>query len=154
MEVATRALAIAAPDLIPSSSIRDDGEPPRVVAVETGTDLADQVVAVAREELQQVGAGNVSIIAPGALVDELAHALELAGVDFGRATRTGLQHQLTLVPVGLVKGLEVDAAIVVEPARIVGDEPQGYRSLYVALTRATQRLSIVHGESLPEFLRD
>ena len=42
------------------------------------------------------------------------------------------------MPVGLVKGLEVDASVVVEPAGIVAEEAQGYRALYVALTRSHQ----------------
>ena len=48
----------------------------------------------------------------------------------------------------------VDAAIVVEPARIVGEEAQGMRALYVALTRATKRLRVVHAEPLPDGLRE
>ena len=44
------------------------------------------------------------------------------------------------MPVGLVKGLEVDASVVVEPAGIVAEEAQGHRALYVALTRSTKRL--------------
>ena len=47
---------------------------------------------------------------------------------------------------------ELDAAIVVEPARIIRDERNGLRSLYVALTRATRRLAIVHAEPLPTAL--
>ena len=46
-----------------------------------------------------------------------------------------------------------DAVVVVEPARIVADHEHGMRSLYVALTRPTQRLSIVHADDLPEHLR-
>jgi DNA helicase IV len=53
----------------------------------------------------------------------------------------------------LVKGLEVDASVVVEPAGIVDEEAQGYRALYVALTRSTKRLCIVHHEPLPTALR-
>jgi DNA helicase IV len=59
---------------------------------------------------------------------------------------------VTVVPVRLVKGLELDAVIVVEPARIVAEEAQGLRSLYVALTRATKRLVVVHSDPLPEAL--
>ena len=47
------------------------------------------------------------------------------------------------------KGLELDGVIVVEPAAIVADEMQGLRALYVALTRSTRRLSIVHSQPLP-----
>jgi superfamily I DNA/RNA helicase len=96
-----------------------------------------------------VGEGNVAVVAPESLVDELGAALEAAGVDHGRAASGGLGAQVTLVPVRLVKGLELDSVVVVEPARIVAEEPQGMRSLYVALTRATRRLTVVHAEALP-----
>jgi DNA helicase IV len=59
---------------------------------------------------------------------------------------------VAVVPVSLVKGLEVDAALVVEPSRIVREQDQGMRALYVALTRATKRLTILHAEPLPSVL--
>jgi len=52
----------------------------------------------------------------------------------------------------MVKGLELDATVVVEPAAILAEEPQGMRSLYVALTRATKLLTIVHARPLPPVL--
>jgi DNA helicase IV len=76
-------------------------------------------------------------------------ALAAAGIEHGRATRTGLDDPVTVVPVSVVKGLELDGVVVVEPSRIVRDEVQGMRALYVALTRPTQRLTIVHAEELP-----
>ena len=57
------------------------------------------------------------------------------------------------VPVSVVKGLELDGVVVVEPQRIVTDTEHGMRSLYVALTRSTQRLSVVHAGDLPTPLR-
>jgi len=53
------------------------------------------------------------------------------------------------VPVSVVKGLELDCVVVVEPAAIVRGEVQGLRALYVALTRSTRRLTVVHAEPLP-----
>jgi DNA helicase IV len=53
----------------------------------------------------------------------------------------------------VVKGLELDGVVVVEPERIVTDTEHGIRSLYVALTRSTQRLSVVHAGDLPTPLR-
>ncbi|TWG08372.1 RNA polymerase recycling motor ATPase HelR [Saccharopolyspora dendranthemae] len=50
------------------------------------------------------------------------------------------------------KGLEFDAVLVVEPARILAEGDRGVAELYVALTRATQRLGVVHAEPLPEVL--
>ena len=53
------------------------------------------------------------------------------------------------MPVSVVKGLELDGVIVVEPADIVEANDRGLRSLFVALTRSTQRLSVVHSRPLP-----
>ncbi len=50
------------------------------------------------------------------------------------------------------KGLEYDAVLVVEPERILADGPRGAAELYVALTRATQRLGVLHRAPLPEIL--
>ncbi len=47
------------------------------------------------------------------------------------------------------KGLEFDAVLVVEPERILADGPRGAAELYVALTRATQRLGVLHRGPLP-----
>jgi DNA helicase IV len=51
-----------------------------------------------------------------------------------------------------VKGLEFDAVYLVEPQDILGESPRGLNDLYVALTRATQRLGVVHGADLPGVL--
>ena len=50
------------------------------------------------------------------------------------------------------KGLEFDAVLVVEPERIFADGPRGAAELYVALTRATQRLGVLHQGPLPQAL--
>jgi DNA helicase IV len=148
LTLANQVLAVAAPDLSPPRSVREGDAPPVVVPVAAG-ELASCVADVAARERSAVGEGNVAVVATDRLVDELADALAEAGVPFGDARRTGLESALTLVPVRLAKGLELDAVVVVEPARIVADEPQGLRSLYVALTRATRRLTVVHAEPLP-----
>ncbi len=60
---------------------------------------------------------------------------------------------LSLLPVDLANGLEFDAVVVVEPAAIVEESPQGLRALYVALTRPTRRLAVIHTRPLPPALR-
>ncbi|HYR14691.1 MAG TPA: ATP-binding domain-containing protein, partial [Mycobacterium sp.] len=50
------------------------------------------------------------------------------------------------------KGLEFDAVLVVQPERILADGPRGAAELYVALTRATQRLGVLHHGPLPQAL--
>ncbi|HKA04070.1 MAG TPA: ATP-binding domain-containing protein, partial [Acidimicrobiales bacterium] len=86
--------------------------------------------------------------------EPLAAVFRASRLTFGVAPQDGLDEPITLVPVGLVKGLELDGVVVVEPARIVAEEMQGMRALYVALTRATKRLAVVHVEPLPEALVD
>jgi DNA helicase IV len=83
------------------------------------------------------------------MVEELSGQLRDEGVEHGSAIRTGLDAGVTLVPVSVAKGLELDAVVVVEPSRIVEGQAHGLRALYVALTRATQRLSVVHTGDLP-----
>jgi DNA helicase IV len=151
MDLAAKVLAVAEPNLQPPSSVRQAGDPPRIEAVGEG-ELAVRVAEVAVEERNAVDPGSVAIIAPDTLVEGVTAALDAAGVEFGRAARNGLESRVTLVPVSLVKGLELDAAVVVEPAAIVEEEAQGLRALYVALTRATKRLSIVHAQPLPDAL--
>jgi DNA helicase IV len=152
MELAARVLRVAAPDLAPPRSIREDGDRPRFVSVMPDDDLGRAVADVAVSELEAVGTGNVGIIVPSSMVELVTNGLERAGVAFGDATRHGLDERITVVPIALAKGLELDASVVMEPAAIVEQEAQGLRALYVALTRATKRLSIVHARPLPDYL--
>jgi DNA helicase IV len=153
MDLAARVLGVAAPDLRPPVAVRSDGDAPHLVPVDGGRDdLLTRVVALAAEEAARPGVGNVAVVAPRSYYRDLVDAFERAEVDIGSAPRDGLDHPITAVPVNLVKGLEVDVAVVVEPAAIVDEEPQGYRSLYVAMTRATKRLALASARPLPEVL--
>ena len=154
MDLAADVLAEAAPDLAPPRSVRADGDVPRFVELAEDPDRKlDGLADVVRSELDAVGAGNVAVIAANSQAVDVEDALERAGLSFGRPTRRGLDAQVAVVPVELVKGLEVDGAVVVEPARILREHAQGLRALYVALTRATKRLAVVHAEDLPAVLR-
>ena len=114
--------------------------------------LVDTVVETIALERTEIGGGNMAVIVPDSLYARVRGGLVERGVDFAGPGRDGLGCQVTLVPVRLVKGLEVDAAIVVEPARIVAEERFGVRSLYVSLTRATKRVTVVHAEPLPDVM--
>ncbi|MFT7475913.1 MAG: DNA helicase IV [Verrucomicrobiales bacterium] len=151
MELAARVLTEAAPGLTPPVAIRHEGAAPVLRQVH---DLAAELPNAVRAELAEIDAGNVAVIVPRSLLEPLTQALADADVSFGGATRSGLDKQVTIVPVQLVKGLEVDATLVVEPARIVREEAQGMRSLYVALTRATKRVGVLHTEPLPAVMVD
>ena len=151
LTLAERVLPLAGPGLRPPRAVREGGEPPMVVEVPADR-LEAEVAAGVRFEQEVVEGGNVAVVVPESLLERVAAGLDCAGVAHARATAGGLRSPVVLVPVRLVKGLELDAVVVVEPARIVAEEPQGFRSLYVALTRATRRLRVVHAEPLPEVL--
>ncbi|MCY4516037.1 MAG: AAA family ATPase [Acidimicrobiaceae bacterium] len=143
----------------------EDGEQEREEMVATtGPDverslLAQAVLETVTTESEALDGGNMLVVSPLQHMDDIAALLKDAGVDFGRATAasrnaTGALHpHVTLAPVRLCKGLETDGVVVVEPAEIVDDEPQGLRALYVALTRATKRVAVVSAKPLPEPLR-
>jgi DNA helicase IV len=151
MELAAKVLRLAAPDLTPPSSVRHAGDEPRFVAAEPGR-LGQVVLEQALVERDAVDPGSVAVIVPDSALAEVLEVFEGSGVEFGRAVRHGLDQPITVVPVSLVKGLELDASVVVEPAAILEEEVQGARALYVALTRATKRLVLVHERPLPDVL--
>jgi hypothetical protein len=96
---------------------------------------------------------------PAAIRHALSKAQQDASVAVVAADHAiaGLAQQvdgITLVPASLVKGLEYDHVIVVEPADIVNAEPRGHSRLYVVLTRAVARLDVLHRAPLPVPLRN
>jgi len=153
MALAARVLRRAAPDLRPPRSVREDGAEPIIERALPGR-LGEAIAAVTRSERAAVDPGQVAVVCPASIIDEVCEALDSADIAYGRATRHGLEHRVTVVEVGLVKGLEVDAVVVVEPQLIADEQAQGNRALYVALTRATKRLAIVHELPLPASLLD
>ncbi len=150
MDLAARVLAEAAPGIRQPESVRAGGSEPLIRHAEEGSLGAE--VARAAAESAAPGDGNVGIVCPDSLTGEIAAALSARGISYGEPTRHGLDETITVVPMGVAKGLEFDAVVVVEPARLVREAPQGLRALYVALTRATKRLTIVHREPLPSAL--
>ena len=151
MELANRVMAEATPGLRAPESVRVGELPPRITRV---TELIAGVVDAVSFLRDDMASGSVAVVAPDDLCDSISDALGAAGFEHGRAASSGLDQSLTVVPVSVVKGLELDAVVVVEPSRIVSDQEHGLRALYVALTRSTQRLSIVHADDLPRSLRD
>jgi len=152
MKLASKVLKIAAPELTPPISVRTEGDEPRLVPV-NGRPIGDVLVEEVRVELAAVGTGNVAVIAVDEQVEPLSKALAEAGVENGLVYHGALEMQVSVVPARMVKGLEVDSAIVVDPARLAAEGHQGMRLLYVALTRATRRLTVLHDE-LPAPLSD
>ena len=84
------------------------------------------------------------MVAPALSVASLRAAVPGASDD--------LDAQVVVLAVTDAKGLEFDSVLVVDPAGILAESPRGASDLYVALTRATQRLGVVHTGDLPEVL--
>ena len=165
LELANKVLAVVAPELAPPKAVRSVGSPPRVVEVAgqpiaSVQSLVEKAVSMVLEESEALEGGSIAVIAPASLIEMVDESLRAKGVDYGRATtasRNGsgpLHPKIALVPVQLVKGLELDGTVVIEPATILDEEPQGLRALFVALTRSTKRLAIVHARPLPQVLVD
>jgi hypothetical protein len=145
-------LALAAP-LVPAGSavprgIRKAPWPP--VAVATGEHRLGDAAAEQAAELARA-VGSVGVIAPARLMPAMRAALEPVG--FADATLEPLGPAINLLDLHVAKGLEFDAALVVEPAAIYDERPDGGPGgLYTALTRSTRALVIVHAKELPAAL--
>jgi DNA helicase IV len=151
-DVADDVLAAIEPGLTAPRSVRSTGVPPRAVRAGGGTDggLDDVVAKVVAEEAGAMGDGRTAVLAPEARVPALRERVLGAGL-----TQNGevdLTAPVVVLPVSAAKGLEFDAVVVVEPAEMLAESPRGVNDLYVALTRATQRLAVVHTAPLPAML--
>ncbi|MFD6106475.1 helicase, partial [Nocardia salmonicida] len=124
MAVAADVLAEFAPDVRPPDSVRSCGVAPWSRRI-TADELPAAIEEFVRDEAGREGT-SIVIGPPG-----------VPGT----------------VPASETKGLEFDAVLVVDPQRILADGPRGAAELYVALTRATQRLGVLHQSALPESLR-
>ncbi|MFV2113882.1 HelD family protein [Micromonospora sp. LOL_025] len=140
---ANRLLPALAVDVPPAESLRRDG----ALDVRTVDDLAAATVAEVRAAL--AFDGSVAVIAADDAVGGLRAALDAAGVDTATVDEPAAATRVTVVPATLVKGLEYDHVVVVEPAAIVAAEPRGLHRLYVVLTRAVSRLAVLHARPLP-----
>jgi DNA helicase IV len=130
MDFALPLLDVIAPEVEPPLAYRKGGAPPRLVpAAEDELLTAALREAVALEDL----GGLLAVIVPRSLpIDD----------SFPFPILTPRQ----------AKGLEFDHVVVVEPAAIAESGEQGLRELYVALTRPTQTLVVVHARPLPDAL--
>lgn len=145
-ELAAKVLALAMPGSTSPSAVRSTGVRPRFTAVRDS--LAKTVREEAARLLDQVD-GTVGVVV--AMNRRAEAARWLAGLGDRVVALGSLE----------AKGLEYDATVVVSPAEIADESPAGLRVLYVALTRATQQLTVVSADrdepdtnGVPDLLRD
>jgi DNA helicase IV len=161
LDAASKVLELAEPSMRPPRPVRTTGTVPDLRTVADDA-LHREIVEASKREVATVAPGRVAILAPA---EELAalmralHAAGLAAVDPRLPNGEGLAANLVLLPADDANGLEFDSVIVVQPARIAerggtGDEPtkRGLRTLYVAMTRPTRRLTVLGTEPIPSRL--
>ncbi|MFI0515250.1 hypothetical protein RKD19_005036 [Streptomyces canus] len=145
-DLAAKVLALAMPGSESPRAVRSTGVEPRFVVVRKS--LGETVREEAARLLGLVD-GTVGVVVAMNRREEAARWL------------TGLGDRVVALGSLEAKGLEYDATVVVSPAEIADESPAGLRVLYVALTRATQQLTVVSaerdqpdGEGVPDLLRD
>jgi DNA helicase IV len=148
MRLATDVLTAAGMDAGTPESVRDGDRAPASRRIAAG-DPAGVVDAV-RSELGLLGGGRMAVVTAAgvdaALREALRAALPPGTVGAGRTT---LDSPVSVLDVGSVKGLEFDTVVVIEPADVLAASPRGANDLYVALTRPTQHLLVLHSRDLP-----
>ncbi|MFE0476765.1 HelD family protein [Streptomyces sp. NPDC058947] len=145
-ELAAKVLALAMPGSLSPKAVRSTGVEPRFTVVR------ESLGATVREEaarlLERVD-GTIGVVVAMQRREE------------ARRWLAGLGDRVVALGSLEAKGLEYDATVVVSPAEIADESPAGLRVLYVALTRATQQLTVVSAErdepdaaGVPDLLRD
>lgn len=147
MELATRALDHIDPQrLLPRVDVVADGESAPVIRTVSQQDLVDVLIEEAQSQVGEYG--RVAIIGSDSRLAQLEVSLRDRQVRFVGRGVDGADG-IILRTAHDVKGLEFDAAIVVEPREIARDRARGARLLYVSLTRAAERLTIISSKGLP-----
>jgi DNA helicase IV len=137
MDFALPLLDRIAPEVEPPLAYRKGGDPPRLVRVGE-----DELLEAAFHEAAALAEqdGLLAVIVPRALAADLPQ-----GELFDEIS-------VPVLTPRQAKGLEFDHVVVVEPSAVADDGDRGLRELYVALTRPTKTLVVVHARPLPEGL--
>jgi DNA helicase IV len=138
------AIGVGVPEAV---SLRSDGDL-AIVPVPALADLDAATLVEVTAALEHEG--SVAVIAADSAVERLHAHLTSAGIEAATPDDVESEARVTVVPATIVKGLEYDHVIVIEPADIVAAEARGLNRLYVVLTRAVSRLSVLHAKPLPE----
>ncbi|HXP20337.1 MAG TPA: ATP-binding domain-containing protein [Streptosporangiaceae bacterium] len=160
MTVAADVLAAIDPEAEPPRSVRESGVLPWRLAADPA-DLPGLVARAAERLAARAGEGTLAVIGPAGRLAELGAAVSAVLPDAAVGEQAGVQQDLrepdlerpvVVLTVRQAKGLEFDSVIVAEPGRILAESPRGLGDVYVALTRATQRLGVVYSGELPPVL--
>jgi DNA helicase IV len=147
LDLANRLLPHIAPGIAPARSLRSVPGSLEVRRVPALTPAALDAVQ------RRAAAGSVGVVAADALLlSQIGEQLAELDLPAALLTAEATPGRVALVPSWLVKGLEFDSVILLEPAAIAGGTTYGLRALYVALTRAVSSLLVLHEQDLPQEL--
>ncbi len=147
LSAATSVVTAAGLATAPPRSARSGASP---VAVGVAIVDGPAVAAVVRSPRRDLGPGRLAVVTPRSGFEGLAAALaaELPTGTVAEAVED-LDRPVAVLDVQQVKGLEFDVVVLLEPAAILAQSPRGANDLYVALTRCTARLTVLHSGPLP-----
>jgi DNA helicase IV len=147
MEIADRLLEMIAPGTPSPEAVRPGGAP-RVIQAQGKSITSTVVGEMLRTERLP---GTTAVIAPEEHYEAIQTAARTSRVKLD-TSRSSSGHALALLTPREAKGLEFDQVIVVEPIALLVRGLEGLRQLYVAITRATESLTIIHTGELPSVL--
>jgi len=136
-------LVVSAP-----KAVREGRWEPIIDEVSTGA-VVDRLVEVLPEELEALDGGLLAVIADGDLLPQATAALRAV---YGRRIGTGAgsyEQDIVVISPREAKGLEFDGVVVLEPSAMLNHEHGKVGDLYVAMTRATQRLRLIASQPVP-----
>jgi DNA helicase IV len=151
MAVAADVLAAVDPALRPPRSVRSAGVTPWARRVSPGA-LSDELISEVRKEAALIEEGRLGILVPERLEGPLGAELVAAVPGAAVGEQPDLLNHVVLMTVRQAKGLEFDSVLVIAPDEIIAESPRGLSDLYVAVTRATRRLGVLHTADLPKVL--
>jgi DNA helicase IV len=137
----------------PSTAIPVSVRPPSVDALEVSLISRQRIITETVTRAQRLAmkdgdqARSVAVLTPPGVEFhyEIAHRIAAAQ----ESALPGIGQQIIVLPAHMAKGLEFDHVVVVEPHLFVQEGSTGLRQLYVALTRCTQSLTVLHSSPLP-----
>jgi hypothetical protein len=146
-------LAAIDPAQQPPSSVRKTGLRPWRLSTSAPA-LSELLARHAAREESLLGDGRLAVIVPDDRVAELTAAVraELPGAVSG--PHPDLTARVVVLGVRQAKGLEFDSVLIADPAGILAASPRGRNDLYVAMTRTTRRLGILHPGPAPAELAE
>jgi len=148
MAVAADVLAAIDPVLDAPRSVREAGVAPWRQQT-TEEDLADAVAKAAVTLAGQTGDGKLAVIVPPGRLEQLAQAVAAVLPETAVGADPDLTSPVVVLTVRQAKGLEFDSVLIAQPGEMLDASPRGLNDLYVALTRATQRVGVVHSGPIP-----